>query len=212
MKEHLQIFDSKKFLKIMLIRLICYLLSFVITLINIKIWGFFIFLIVPTILTILFFPIGLYYSKIKIRIEINAGLYSIGKYKFRINDIDSYESVSTGNTQRLNLRLKNRDKISLAIGDSYPDKDKFNSIVEKIINDIHDYNSQTNSPKIFEYDFYKTEKAKIVGVFFIIFDLVMTYLTIFNDSKRVPTHMKYLGAMMINVLIFSYVYRIFRKK
>jgi hypothetical protein len=212
MKEHLQIFDSKKFLRIMLGGLICYLLSFVITLINIKSWGFFVFLLVPNILIILFFPVGLYYSKVKIWIEINSGLYAVDNCKFRINDIDSYEIVSIGNTQRLNIRLKNRDKISLAIRDSYPDKDKFKSIVEKIINDIYDYNSQTDSQKIFEYDFYKTKNAKIVGVLFIIFDLVMTYLIIFNDSKRVPIYMKYLGVVMINVMIFSYVYGTFRRE
>jgi hypothetical protein len=212
MKEHIQIFDNRKFLRIMLIGLICYLICFVITLINIQIWGFFIWLIIPTLIIILFFIIGLFKANRLVFIEITQDYYLIDNFKFQLKDILSYDFVSTGKSYRFNFRLKNRTKISLTIRDSYQDKDKYMIMVDKVLADINNFNAQANSDAILEYDFYKTKNAKIVGVIFIIFDILITIMTIFNDSKRVPIQMKYFGALMINLVILSFVYRIFKKK
>ena len=212
MKEQLQIFDTRKFVRIMLVGLICYLISFVITMLNIKTWGFFTFLLLPTGFIILFFPIGLYFAKGIVYIETNSDYYVFDKIRFRLIDILSYDFVSTGSSHRLNIRLKNHQKISLTIRDSSNDKDKFMIIVDRVLNDIEDYNSQNDSNRIIEYDFYNTKNSKILGALVLILDIILTYLTIFNDSQRVPIHMKYFGAIMINIVILTYVYRIFKKK
>lgn len=196
----------------MLIGSLCYLLCFVITLINIQNWGFLIWLIIPTVIIISFFSIGIYKANRLVYIEINQDYYIIDNCKFQLKDILSYDFVSTGNSQRFNFRLKNNSKISLTIRDSYRDKDKFMIIIDKVLEDIKNYNIQTKSEAIFEYDFYKSKNAKIVGIVFIFFDILLTFMTVLNDSTRVPIQMKYFGALMINLVILSFVYRIFKKK
>lgn len=212
MKEQLQIFDTKKFLRIMLVGIISYLISFVITLLNIKFFGFFVWLIVPTAIIIPFFPIGLYLAKRIIYIEISSNYYEFDKIRFRLIDISSYDFVSTGPSHRFNIRLKDHQKISLIIRDSSNDKDKFMTLVDRVLNDIKDYNSRNDLHKIIEYDFYSTKNSKIVGILFLMFDVILTYFLIFNESQRVPVSMKYFGAIMINIIILTYVYRIFKMR
>jgi hypothetical protein len=212
MKEHLQILDTRKFLRILLVGIIIYLISFVITFINIQTWGFFVWLVVPILFIILFFSIGLYFAKRVADIEISSNFYEFDKIRFQLIDITSYEFVSTVSSHRLNIRLKDHQKISLTIRDSSNDTGKFMTLVERMLNDIEDYNSGNNLHKIIEYDFYNTKNSKIVGVLFIILDAILTYFIIFNDSQRFPILMKYFGAIMFNIVILTYVYRIFKKK
>jgi len=212
LKEHLQILDTKKFLKIILIGSICWLTSFVFTFLKIGTWGFYTWLFLPQIIMFSFFLIGIYFSKDTVAIEINSGYYEFGKRKFRLIDIYSYNVGSSGYSHRVSIILKNYQKISLTILNSSHDKDKFLSLVDRILNDIKDYNSNSNSDKILEYDPLKTKGSKIFGVLLIIFDLILTYFTISNYSKSVPIQLKYFGAIIINLLILSFVHRIFKKK
>ena len=132
--------------------------------------------------------------------------------KFRLIDIYSYNFISTVYSHRINIILKNNQKISITILNSNQDKDKFLSLVDRLLNDFKEYNSNSDSDKILKYDPWKTKSSKIVGVILIIIDITLTYFTIADNSNSVSIQFKFFAVIIINLLIASIVYRIFIKK